>query len=147
MSEDNAARDQRLYKYPDSDILRNKLELTNAAALDRAERLLVQRRTRQGAPSGNFDLNHLKAIHRHLFQDMYAWAGDIRQVDMHKTDWFLPHGRIITGMQDVHQRLAAQNLLAGLDRDDFAEAAGVILGDVNFCHPFREGNGRRTCSI
>jgi cell filamentation protein len=49
---------------------------------------------------------------------------------------------IETGMQDVHQRLASAAFLHGLNRADFATAAGRIMGDVNYVHPFREGNGR-----
>lgn len=32
--------------------------------------------------------------------------------------------------------------MQGLPASDFTERAGAILGDVNYCHPFREGNGR-----
>ena len=32
-----------------------------------------------------FDLDHLRAIHRHLFQDVYAWAGKIRTVEISKS--------------------------------------------------------------
>ncbi|HWA91355.1 MAG TPA: Fic family protein [Rhizomicrobium sp.] len=49
---------------------------------------------------------------------------------------------IETGMADVYRRLSGSGFLAGLSPDDFAEQAGVILGDVNYVHPFREGNGR-----
>ena len=45
-------------------------------------------------------------------------------------------------MADVHRRLAARTFLRGLSERDFAHEAGEILGDVNYCHPFREGNGR-----
>jgi cell filamentation protein len=45
-------------------------------------------------------------------------------------------------MQDVHRRFVQSKLLKGLGPDEFARQAGVIIGDVNFIHPFREGNGR-----
>lgn len=139
----NEDRDRRLYRYPDSDVLRNKLDISDAAALDEAERLLSTQRAEQGIPSGNFDLDHLKAIHKHLFQDVYEWAGQIRQVDFHKGGrWFHPCDRIEMGMADVHKRLAKQVFLRGLDKEQFAKEAGVIIGDVNLVHPFREGNGR-----
>jgi cell filamentation protein len=35
---------------------------------------------------GNFDLAHLKAIHKYLFQDIYAWAGKIRDIDLSKSN-------------------------------------------------------------
>jgi cell filamentation protein, protein adenylyltransferase len=45
-------------------------------------------------------------------------------------------------MADVHRRLTQSGFLKGLNPDDFAQQAGVIMGDVNYVHPFREGNGR-----
>jgi cell filamentation protein len=58
------------YCYPDSNCLKNKLGIRNAAELDRAERLLVSERQHDRIPFGEFDLKHLQAIHRHLFQDL-----------------------------------------------------------------------------
>lgn len=49
---------------------------------------------------------------------------------------------IATGMQDVHRRLVDKRFLAGLPAETFAAEAGRIIGDVNYVHPFREGNGR-----
>lgn len=126
-----------------SGILRNKLGLKTAAALDKHERRLSTQRAAQGVPKGKFDLKHLRAIHRHLFQDVYDWAGQIRTVDMSKGGSRFQFIRYIeTGMADVHRRLVARNMLKGLSPEAFAEAAGEIIGDVNFVHPFREGNGR-----
>lgn len=72
------------YCYPGSNLLRNLLGLHDRSELERAERQLIQLRIEEGTPSGNFDLNHLQAIHRHLFQDIYDWAGEIRQVEISK---------------------------------------------------------------
>ena len=131
------------YVDPNTGILKNKLGLLDTATLDRLEREFVTQRIVQGPPAGNFDLDHLKAIHRHMFQDVYAWAGEVRTVELSKgNDTFLHRGRIEVGMNDVHDRLKVQNYLRGIGRDDFAKAAGVIIGDVNYIHPFREGNGR-----
>ena len=41
-------------------------------------------RADEAAPAGNLDFKHFKAIHRHLFQDVYDWAGEIRTVRMSK---------------------------------------------------------------
>ncbi len=131
------------YTYPRSTVLRNKLGLTGAAQFDRLERQLVTQRAAEGIPVGTFDLAHLCAIHRHLFQDVYAWAGKLRSVEIAKDGHQFQFRRFIeTGMQDVHQRLVRATFLHGLNRADFAAAAGRIMGDVNYVHPFREGNGR-----
>ena len=45
-------------------------------------------------------------------------------------------------MSDVHRRLVQSRFLRGLGVAEFARQAGGIIGDVNYVHPFREGNGR-----
>lgn len=131
------------YVYPGTRVLRNKLDIRDADALDRAERRLVLDRVAEGAPSGKFDLKHLRAIHRHLFQDVYEWAGRLRSVEISKDKHQFQFRQYIeTGMADVHRRLVAARFLKGLSRAEFAAQAGQIIGDVNYVHPFREGNGR-----
>src|SRR5262249_28400503 len=67
----------------------------------------------------------------------------IRTVDIAKDgNSFQPARFIATGMRDVHRRLAESGFLSGLPPADFAREAGAIIGDVNYVHPFREGNGR-----
>lgn len=128
---------------PDYIVLRNKLGIRDAAALDRVERRHVRNRAMQGVPSGDFDLAHLRAIHRHLFQDVYDWAGEVRTVEIAKEGHQFQFRRFIeTGIADVHARIVEQNYLAGLAPEAFAGAAAEIIGDVNYVHPFREGNGR-----
>lgn len=133
-----------VYCYPpDHRVLRNKLNLRDAAQLDQFERELVAQRTAQGIPTGDFDLAHLRAIHRHLFQDVYDWAGEIRTVEIAKGgNQFQFRQYIGTGMADVHRRIVAAGYLKGLSARAFAEKAGEIVGDINYVHPFREGNGR-----
>lgn len=139
----NNDRDKALYRYPDSDVLRNRLGITDAGQLEHVEFLLVSQRLEEAIPKGNFDLPHLQKIHWHLFQDVYDWAGEIRKVDIGKGGFgFHPHGRIEMGMADVHKRLDQQSYLRGLHRDKFAVEAAEYIGDVNRLHPFREGNGR-----
>ncbi len=138
----NEERDNSLYKYPNSFVLKNKFDLHDPQELDRAERLAVRVRVEQGVPSGSFDLKHLQAIHKHLFQDVYEWAGELRKTNIAKSHWFMPHDRIEMAMSDVTKRLRAGNYLKDLKTDQFAKQAGIIIGDVNHIHPFREGNGR-----
>lgn len=70
------------YVYPDTKILRNRRGITDPKALDRVERRLVIQRIKDGVPGGLFDLAHLQTIHRHLFQDIYDWAGELRTVEI-----------------------------------------------------------------
>lgn len=128
---------------PDFTVLKNKLGLRDAAELDYFEREFVLNRANQSLPKGDFDLAHLCAIHHHLFQDVYDWAGQIRTVEISKGgSQFQFRQYIETGMSDVHRRIRTHDYLRNLEPDDFASLAGEIIGDVNYVHPFREGNGR-----
>lgn len=128
---------------PDYTVLRNRLGLRDATQLDRAERRLVTQRAIEPLPKGDFDLAHLRALHRHLFQDVFEWAGDIRTVEISKGgSQFQFRQYIETGMMDVHRRIQTHNYLRNLPADQFASLAGEIIGDINYVHPFREGNGR-----
>ena len=131
------------YLIPGFSVLRNKLGISQAEELDQIERRLVVQRIREGLPRGGFDLRHLRAIHRHLFQDVYVWAGELRTVEISKGGSQFQFRQFIeTGMADVHRRVEKADFPRGLEALEFASAAGVIIGDVNYTHPFRGGNGR-----
>jgi cell filamentation protein, protein adenylyltransferase len=131
------------YVYPGTTILRNKLGIRDAATLDALERRMVAQRMAEGIPTGDFDLAHLQAIHRHLFQDVYHWAGKIRTVELNKAgQQFMFRQYLQSGMADVHRRLVNADYLRGITPVAFAQSAGTIIGDINYVHPFREGNGR-----
>jgi cell filamentation protein len=133
-----------VYCYPpDYTVLKNRLGLTDPDALDRFERRSVAQRGEEGTPPGRFDLAHLRAIHRHLFQDVYDWAGELRTVEISKGGNQFQFRRYIeTGMADVYRRIKERKALNGLDVSTFSIQASDIIGDINYVHPFREGNGR-----
>ncbi|MEC8195343.1 MAG: Fic family protein, partial [Pseudomonadota bacterium] len=127
---------------PDFTVLKDALRITDQEQLDRFERRMVRQRSSEDFPTGDFDLTHLCAIHRHLFQDVYDWAGQVRTVEISKGgSQFQPMAYIETGMADVHRRIVGQDYLRGFSSDEFATQTGHIIGDVNYVHPFREGNG------
>lgn len=137
------SEDDDPYVYPGTNVLRNRLGIADARKLDRIERRLVGDRIAEGVPVGTFDLAHLRAIHRHLFQDIYDWAGELRTVEIFKGgNQFQFRQYIPTGMADVHRRLTRAGFLKRLPAGEFAREAGIIIGDINYIHPFREGNGR-----
>ncbi len=133
------------YVYPGTDVLRNQLGLRDADALARAESDFTNARLVQlvEAPiPGDFDLAHLQAFHRHLFQDLYEWAGQLRTIPIAKADLFCLPQHIETYASDAFGELAADNQLVRLPRKQFVERAAHHLANVNALHPFREGNGR-----
>lgn len=75
------------YTYPDSDVLVNLADIRDAQTLHDFERgrTALRHIELDVIPiKGNFDLEHLKAIHKHLFQDVYSWAGQLRTVNIGK---------------------------------------------------------------
>ena len=134
------------YVYPSTPILRNLADIRDAERLIRFEsdhcfaRLLEL--YENPIPLG-FDSNHLKRIHHHLFQDVYAWAGEFRTVNMAKgNSIFARPEYILPELQKVLDRLVGENFLRGADSRGFCERAAYFFAELNALHPFREGNGR-----
>lgn len=73
------------YCYPGTDVLRNCLGLTDDSALHEAERNLSEIAASQlDFDLPPYDLVYLQRVHRHLFGDVYEWAGELRTVDISK---------------------------------------------------------------
>lgn len=134
-----------IYCYPDSDVLINKMDIRDQAKLEEAERRLTMFRMSDllDVPvKGDFDLDHLKSIHRYLFQDLYSWAGEIRTVDISKSAVFCK-ARFIEGQADeLFGKLKEEHYLAGLPKERLVRRLAYYFSEINALHPFREGNGR-----
>ena len=94
-----------------------------------------------------FDGEHMKALHGHIFQDVFEWSGSYRTVNMAKggTAPFADahNGAIDAYLTDVRSMVERTDW-AQLDHGAFAERSAEIFSHVNQAHPFREGNGRTT---
>lgn len=155
------------YTYPNTsddpdrqNVLRNKFGIRSNSELRKAEyRVTAHRMTEIAAghgPTGNFDQTHLKAIHAHIFQDVYEWAGHTRNerpiVDGQRVEpigamrkggtEFLHGSRLQMGLDEAFKPIRSPDELRGSTPEQFAERAGRVLAELNFVHPFREGNGR-----
>ena len=134
------------YLDPRTGVFRNRLRLTDRAVLAAAEVKLSSVRIDQlkhRRLPGRYDLDHLRAFHWTIFQDVYPWAGRLRTVLIVKAGamFCLPH-QIEDTAADVFGRLAAAEHLRGRDRERFLDGITALLAEVNALHPFREGNGR-----
>ncbi|MFD1716051.1 Fic/DOC family protein [Amnibacterium flavum] len=93
-----------------------------------------------------FDGEHLRSVHRHLFQDVYEWAGDYRAVNMTKGDdrrhFANPRNGELPRYLDDMYRIIATTDWAALDQRDFGTRTARVFAFLNQAHPFREGNGR-----
>lgn len=132
------------YFYPNSDVLKNKLNITDYDELKEKEaevsfERLVELYDRPIV--GNFDVQHLKDIHRYLFGDIYDWAGEYRYVNMQKQTGFTDYKNIdeyLSGeLQLMHEEFGQVT-----NESSFAAFLATYYAQLLTIHPFREGNGR-----
>jgi len=132
--------------YPGTNTFINLLGIENAKDLAEAEADLTAVRTeeyRQNPPEATFDLEHMRAIHRHLFQDLFEWAGEIRSYNFGKWDsLFAPYDQIEDLAASLYGELAEENYLVGLNKEQFICRIAYYYDVTNRIHPFPEGNGR-----
>ncbi len=132
---------------PGGRVLRNLLGIRDFDELRAREYALVFQRNdelRQGVVTikQTFDLEHHRAVHRHLFQDVYAWAGEVRTVGLVKGACEFVDRVDIGRMCDEAARVALTTQWGTITRDAFGQAMAEVYAWMNFAHPFREGNGR-----
>lgn len=128
--------------------LKNLLGERDSSVLRRAEYGLVNDRF-EDVLSGSagiqrtFDAEHVTSIHGYLFQDVYAWAGQYRTVDLVKGHAFalLEDGSVGRHLDTVRD-LVAGTQWDKLKQTDFAVRTAEVFTHLNQAHPFREGNGR-----
>lgn len=139
---------QSSYCYPGTHLLINKFDI-----LDQRDLLAVERRVSgarhmqllENPIDGNFNLKHLQSIHKHLFQDLYSWAGEIRGEDIAKGgSIFCYSHNILSYSNQLFSWLQNENFLKGLGLEQFSDKLGFFASAINAIHPFREGNGRST---
>lgn len=131
------------YCYPDSAVLKNKLDIKDWETLEKAEREITGLKAVQFSDSpfpDELNFNYIKKLHKFLFQDIYNWAGETRKVDISKGNIFCQHELIEVNADFLMNELKAENYL--LDTTDIVKRLAYYLGDLNSIHPFREGNGR-----
>jgi len=126
--------------------LRNLLEITDARRLAIEEAAIVAVRLRQLDDRVDVvptTVGHWRSAHRHLFGDVYSWAGEFRTVDITKgAHPFHPVSHLYTAAAFCSQQMLQIAHLDRPDADTLAERLSVLLSDMNETHPFRDGNGR-----
>jgi len=135
----------KIYCYPGSDVLINKLDIKTEETLNQAERELTSLRIYElevHIVKGNFDLKHLQDIHKYIFQDLYEWAGKIRTVDISKGNLFCNFQFIPSYSDDIFSKLQKDKYLLNTPKDKIIEKLAYYFSEINALHPFREGNGR-----
>lgn len=129
-------------------VLRNLVGAESCSQLARAEADLCHARITQledhqlVAPSR--DRDEIKGLHKHLFQDVYEWAGEFRTIDMRRGEgqFFAPCDHIPWLLDSTLAELGRNNNFIDFDQKDFVESLCKFYDELNHIHPFREGNGR-----
>lgn len=120
--------------------LENKLGITDSAELARAEERISKKKALELFESGLLDqlvpgtYAALAEIHRVLFEDIYDFAGEMRQVNLAKGNFrFAPLMYLDAALQNIEK----------MPQSTFDEIVEKYV-EMNIAHPFREGNGRST---
>lgn len=136
------------YLEPGTECLRNKLGIRGAGLLAVVEAEVVANRAIRLANSPGlvprtWDWTHWQNLHRHLFGDVYDWAGEFRTVDIAKDGHgFHPVSMLITATRYCAEQIRALATGPNPGRGQLPARLSVVLSDMNEAHPFREGNGR-----
>ena len=155
------------YFIPGTSVLRNKVHATTQDVLTHREESLTSLRLRQlfrEPIQGRFDYDHMKAIHRHIFQDVYEWAGEERtaptgpmsktypDVVNHaigdpnaplRTYSYYPAGpQLEVDANKQYALIKDANYFRGMNQQDFTHNLAESWNELNVIHSFREGNTR-----
>lgn len=134
-----------LYTDKDTGILLNKENIQNYKELIAFESLCVANRCEQ-LHNNPIQIEYgydLLKIHKFLFQDVYDWAGEVRKVEIAKGGrQFLPMHSFNSAFAYIDRLLAEFKAIEQPDKRSIAQKLAEILDNINFLHPFREGNGR-----
>lgn len=118
--------------------IENKLGITNSTELAQAEETLSKKRAVELFETGKLDtfevgtFRGLADIHRYLFEEIYAFAGKLRTVNIAKGGFrFVP-------VMYLNEALKSIDVMPQSTFDEIVEK----YVEMNVAHPFREGNGR-----
>jgi len=134
------------YCYPGTDVLINKFNIHDAKHLQSIEKIMTSIKIgelRTKPIKGQFNIDHLKEIHKYIFGDIYPFAGEFRDVSIIKGNVRFANPLYIEeNAKRLFQELKNENDLVGLDKDELSQRLAYYFAEINILHVFREGNGR-----
>jgi cell filamentation protein len=121
------------YCYPGTTVLKNRRNLRSQGALDRFETAITAQRFSEPLPAGKLTEQHYQRVHRHLFRDVYSWAGQYREgVRISKGDSKFCYPEYIPNeMKKLFAGLRRDNFLKNLSAEQFAQKAASFLANLN----------------
>ena len=149
MSRQRRSQEQAIHDalvYPGTEVWRNKLGISDMAALEAAEAHIMAVRSLTRPIFQKFTLAEMQALHKHLLGDVYEWAGELRQYTTGRSAASFARPEYIESYfaSAVERPLQREGYLRGLSRDEFAARAAHFVNEANAVHPFADGNGRVT---
>lgn len=133
------------YTDPNTGILRNLLNISDQEILLFVESSAVTKRLQELSinPIKIKGINSLFDIHKHLFQDIFEWAGKKRTVEISKDGkQFFPTSYFDNAFIFIDQLISDFEKIPTNNKVSLSEKLAEILDNLNYLHPFREGNGR-----
>ena len=133
-------------RYPGTRCLVNYFGITDRPELKRIDKRISSLRTAELLRSPidmPFTFDHLKAIHFHLFGDVFPSAGQIRRRSSSKHTEFCEPEYIEAQAARLFDELLRASYLRNVDdADDFINELAYYMGEMEALHPFVDGNGR-----
>ena len=133
------------YTDPKTGVLKNLADITEPDDLLFFESVVVTKRINElyYRPIKIIGIKSLFSVHHHLFQDIYAWAGKQRTVEINKAGkQFFPTSHFKNAFYYIDILIEEFRKTKNNDKNKLAEKLAEILDNVNYLHPFRDGNGR-----
>lgn len=119
-------------------VLENKLSIKNQIELNKTEERISKQKAKELYDSGYIDkievgtFKGLATIHKYLFEDIYYFAGKIRDVNIAKNNFrFAPLMYLDVSLKNIDK----------MPQDTYEHIIEKYV-EINVAHPFREGNGR-----
>lgn len=145
-----------IYLQDNSNVLKNKLGITDEAALDTAESMMIRTRMALLYNSGFSDFSPIGVckLHKILFGDVYEWAGKYREINIQKREsilagksvWYSNWDNIDKDLNSAWDKINAVGWKS-LTHEDFAKEIAHLFPLIWQVHPFREGNTRTTVML
>lgn len=131
-------------KYEKGGVLDNKLGIENDSSLNKAERMITSFKLAKlylNPGKQSFDIEHYLSIHKFLFEDIYPFAGEIRDENISKSIPFCRPEFIAQELKRV-LKIAMKLVPTITSREKLLKYVTELYSDLDVIHPFREGNGR-----
>ncbi len=136
--------------------LKNLLGITDYQELKKAEKDIgfIKLSNIEETFSSNFDTRFFQNLHKHIFGDIFSWAGEFRTVPIYKEEVVIPglsleYSDYRKIPQELEQSFSEFNKVdwSALNIDEKSKKFTELLAKLWRIHPFRDGNTRTTMAF